>query len=304
LSRIFFFVGEALRALRRNAAPSVAAIVTIVVTTLLLGVLIPVLKASASKTQDVRSQLALRVFLYKDATKPQIKSVHHDLARLPHVTKVDYVSSKEALPILQQEVGKGPLRQGISQLNGKNPLPASFNIYPDDADHLDSIRTAITPPGPNGKPKPISSAIESISQSRQEANKIRSVTGAVKIILGVIALLLLVASLMLVANTIRLSIYARRREVEVMRLVGATNWFIRWPFVLEGFIVGLSGALLAVGILWLGKVTIVDPLANSFALVDNFSTVGFAPLVITLIAAAMAVSALGSGVTLRRFLRV
>ena len=83
---------------------------------------------------------------------------------------------------------------------------------------------------------------------------------------------------MLVANTIRLSIYARRREIEVMKLVGATNWFIRWPFVLEGLIVGLFGAALAVGILWAGKLTIIDPLAENFVLIDNFSTIGFVPL--------------------------
>ena len=119
-----------------------------------------------------------------------------------------------------------------------------------------------------------------------------------------IAVLLLVASLMLVANTIRLSIYARRREVEVMRLVGATNWFIRWPFVIEGLIVGLLGAGIAVGILWVGKVTIIDPLAQNFALIDNFSTIGFVPLIIVLLGASVVVSALGSGITLRRFLRI
>jgi cell division transport system permease protein len=120
----------------------------------------------------------------------------------------------------------------------------------------------------------------------------------------VIAILLVVASLMLVANTIRLSIYARRREVEVMRLVGATNWFIRWPFVIEGLVVGLSGAAIAVGMLWVGKVTIIDPLAQNFQLIDNFSTVGFETLVIALLAGAVVVAALGSGIVLRRFLRV
>jgi cell division transport system permease protein len=130
------------------------------------------------------------------------------------------------------------------------------------------------------------------------------VTKALKIVLVVITALLLIASLMLVGNTIRLSIYARRREVEVMRLVGATNWFIRWPFVLEGLMVGVLGAGIAVGILWLGKVTIVDPLSDNFAPVANLQTTGFGPLVAILIASAMAVSALGSGITLRRFLRI
>ena len=81
--------------------------------------------------------------------------------------------------------------------------------------------------------------------------------------LTVITALLLVASLMLVGNTIRLSIYARRREVEVMRLVGATRWFIRWPFMIEGVMVGFLGGLVAILILWLGKVTIVDPLSDT-----------------------------------------
>jgi cell division transport system permease protein len=123
-------------------------------------------------------------------------------------------------------------------------------------------------------------------------------------VLSVIAALLLVASVMLVGNTIRLSIYARRREVEVMRLVGATNWFIRWPFIIEGILVGIVGTGLAVGLLYVGKVTIVDPLASDFALVNNFSTVGFVPLVAALVAASIAISALGSGVVLRRFLRI
>ena len=167
------------------------------------------------------------------------------------------------------------------------------------------MRSSLQPTNSAGKPTPISAAIDPpIGQSREDANKIREVTGAVKIVLIVIAGLLLIASLLLVANTIRLSIYARRREVEVMRLVGATNWFIRWPFMIEGVIVGIAGAGIAVGLLVLGKVTIVDPLSGDFALVDNLSTMGFGPLVAMLVASAVVVSALGSGITLRRFLRV
>ena len=89
-----------------------------------------------------------------------------------------------------------------------------------------------------------------------------------------------------------------------MQLVGATDWFIRWPFVIEGMVVGLFGAAIAVGILFLGKVTIVDPLSDNFALVENLNTIAFGPLIAALVMGAMVVAALGSGVTLRRFLRI
>ena len=101
----------------------------------------------------------------------------------------------------------------------------------------------------------------------------RGATSAIRWVLGVISALLLVASLLLVANTIRLSIYARRREVEVMRLVGATNWFIRWPFMVEGLVCGLVGAGIAIGFLFLGKQVIVDPLANNFNLISSGHTI-------------------------------
>jgi cell division transport system permease protein len=132
------------------------------------------------------------------------------------------------------------------------------------------------------------------------------VTSALKIVLTVITALLIAASLMLVGNTIRLSIYTRRREVEVMRLVGATRWFIRWPFMIEGVVVGFVGGLIAILVLWLGKLTIVDPLSDSigFLAAQNSTTLSFPALVVILFAAAVLVSAVGSGITLRRFLKV
>jgi cell division transport system permease protein len=141
---------------------------------------------------------------------------------------------------------------------------------------------------------------------QQAAEKIVDVTSALKIVLTVITLLLIFASLMLVGNTIRLSIYTRRREVEVMRLVGATRWFIRWPFMIEGVVVGFVGGLVAILILWLGKITVVDPLSDSFSFLaaQNNSTLSFPALVAILFAAAVMVSTIGSGITLRRFLKV
>ena len=297
--RLGFFLGEAYRALRRNAAPSIAAVVTIAVTVLLVGVLVPVLDASGSKTEDVRSQLELKVFLYTDVGQGEIDALGNRIENIDHVAGVEYISPTEALTLLEEKLQDKSL---LDQLNS-NPLPPAYNVKLDDPDNLESVQAALSPPDATGKPQPISAAIDDIVTGDQ-TQQIREVTGAVKILLAVIAVLLAIASLFLVGNTIRLSIYARRREVEVMQLVGATDWFIRWPFVIEGLVVGLFGAGIAVGILFLGKVTIVDPLSDNFALVENLNTIAFGPLIAALVVGAMAVAALGSGVTLRRFLRI
>ena len=299
MSRFAFFLGEAYRALRRNAAPSLAAVVTIAVTVLLVGVLVPILDASGSKTDDVRDQLELKVFLFNDATQTEIDDLQGRIGGIEHVAGVDYISPEEALRILEQRLEDKSL---LDQLNS-NPLPPAFNVKLDDPDNLESVQAALSPPDSSGKPQPLGAAIDDIVTGDQ-TEAIRSVTSAVKILLIGIAVLLGIASLFLVGNTIRLSIYARRREVEVMQLVGATNWFIRWPFVIEGIVVGVMGSAIAVGIMVIAKAIIVDPLSDDLALIDNFNTIAFGPLIAALVVGSMALSALGSGVTLRRFLRI
>jgi cell division transport system permease protein len=305
MSRLLFFTQEAFRALRRNGAPSMAAIVTTVVTVILLGVLIPIFQTTQAKSNQVRDSLETRVAIFDDATQPEIAKLEDQLLAIPHVASVRLISKSEALDELTEDLGKKKSSELLTQLHA-NPLPANFSVKADDASNLDSVETAITPPGPNGKPQPISPIIQDQFNRQEDSKKIEQVTSALKIVLTVITALLIIASLMLVGNTIRLSIYTRRREVEVMRLVGATRWFIRWPFMIEGVVVGFFGGLVAILILWLGKLTIVDPLSNSigFLAAQNSTTLSFPALVAILFAAAVLVSAVGSGVTLRRFLKV
>ncbi|MGH2956970.1 MAG: permease-like cell division protein FtsX [Solirubrobacterales bacterium] len=305
MGRVFFFIAEGLRALRRSAAPSLAAIVTVAVTVILLGVLIPVLQTTSGKANEVRDQVGLRVFVEKGAAQQDVDALESSLQGIPHVQSVEFVSEEQALELLRERLKAEDKEDLTEQLPGAhNPLPASFNVKPDDLDNLPIVRSGILPPGPDGTPQPISPIIEEVADSRDEADDIRSVTGAVKWFLLVIAGLLMVASLMLVGNTIRLSIYARRREVEVMRLVGATNWFIRWPFMVEGLVCGFIGGVIAVGVLYLGKEAVVDPLSDSINLISSEGTIAFARLIVLLLAVAMGVSAIGSGLTLRRFLRI
>jgi cell division transport system permease protein len=305
MSRLLFFTQEAFRALRRNGAPSMAAVVTTVVTVILLGVLIPIFQTTQAKSDQVRDSLEFRVAIYDDATKPEIAKLEDQLQAIPHVSSVRLITKSEALHELTEDLGKQKSGELLTQLHS-NPLPANFEVKADDASNLDAVRAAVTPPGPNGKQQPISPIIQDVFDRQEDSKKIEQVTSALKIVLTVITALLVIASLMLVGNTIRLSIYTRRREVEVMRLVGATRWFIRWPFMIEGVVVGFFGGLVAILILWLGKLTIVDPLSDSigFLAAQNSTTLSFPALVAILFAAAVLVSAVGSGVTLRRFLKV
>jgi cell division transport system permease protein len=300
MGRIVFFFQEALRALKRNGAPSLAAIVTTVVTVVLLGMLIPIFQTAQGKSEEVRDQLNVQYALYDDATKAEIASLQKELEGIPHVAEVAFISKAAALDTLKSELKDKTI---VEELH-TNPLPNSFEVKADDAANLDSIQQAVYPNGPKGKS--ISPIISNPFDRQQSSEKIEQVTSALKVVLTVITALLVLASLMLVGNTIRLSIYTRRREVEVMRLVGATRWFIRWPFMIEGVVVGFIGGLLAILILWLGKITIVDPLSDSIGVLaaQNSTTLGFPALVAILFAASILVSTVGSGVTLRRFLKV
>ena len=289
--RLGFFLREAFRALSRSAAPSLAAMLTILITALVLGVFIPVVQATTGTADEVRARVVVDVYLRDGATDAQRASLRDRLIAMPNVKEVRYIPKEQALETMQRR------NKEAFALLGSNPLPDSFRVTPRDPDGVNAISTALTSP-----PRPL--AVDEVRNRRQDTDKILNATGLVKLVTAGLAALFVLASIALVANTIRLSIFARRREVEVMRLVGATNWFIRWPFVIEGVIVGLMGGIVAVLLLLIGKETFVDPLADRFELLAAPTTISFGVLAALLLGACVAVSAIGSGVTLRRFLRV
>jgi cell division transport system permease protein len=298
--RLGFFLREALRALRRNAVPSFAAVATVLVTVLVLGVFIPVVQATTGAANEIRSKVLVDVYLKTDASAADIdrvrRIVEHDT---PGVGKVQFIS-KEAAIRAEREAGRGD----YYDLLGTNPLPDLLRVTPQRPEDIVQVRDALAPVSPSGQRTVVDASIDEVQDRKENTDKILSATRVVKLTMGLLAGLLALASLLLVANTIRLSMYARRREVEVMKLVGATDWFIRWPFVIEGVLVGALGGITAILLLGVVKVSLVDPLAKDFALIAAPDTMNFPLLVAVLLGAAIAVSALGSGVSLRRFLRV
>lgn len=295
--RLGFFVREALRAMRRNRAPSIAALATIIVTLIVIGVFIPVVQATQGAANGVRSRVLVDVYLKTHASAAERNRVETELKNLPHVQRVVYESKQQALKQASSQ------DKAAYEILSYNPLPDTFHVYPDDPSNALALRAAImhAPGGGKGMMDP---SISSVSNHTQDTRKLLEVTKLVTITAGLLALLLTIASVLLIGNTIRLSLYARRREVEVMKLVGATDWFIRWPFVIEGTIVGSFGALVAIGVLGLAKILVLDPLSGSWTLISTPSTIAFVPLMLILVAAGIAVSAVGSGLSLRRFLRI
>jgi cell division transport system permease protein len=126
----------------------------------------------------------------------------------------------------------------------------------------------------------------------------------IEIVFVVAVAVLLVASILLIANTIRLSIFSRRREIEVMKLVGATNWFVRGPFMVEGLVTGALGAIGAIGLLLLGKELALGPLLGHFDTSSDVQAIAFSAIALILLLVGLSVGALGSGLTLRKHLRI
>ena len=296
--RPVFFFREALRALKRNAIPSFAAMATVLVTVLVLGVFIPVVQATTGAADAVRGKVIADVYLKASAKRADIDRVHRLLMSEPTVKSVQFVSKRQAY---ETERKRNPKAY---ELLGSNPLPDTFRVTPKRPEDITTLKDALNPPAPGGGRTVVDPAIDEVHNREEDTQKILSVTRVVKLTMALLAGLLGIASVLLIANTIRLSLYARRREVEVMKLVGATDWFIRWPFVLEGVIVGALGGVVAILLLAVVKIAVVDPLAADFALIAAPQTIDFRVLIAVLLAAAVAVSALGSGLSLRRFLRV
>jgi cell division transport system permease protein len=263
-----FFLKESVRSIRRNAVPSFAAFASVLVTTLVLGVFIPVVQATNGAANDVRGRVLVDVDLNTTATPAEEARVRAELVKAPHVKSVQFVSKQAGY---EQERKLNP--QAFA-LIGYNPLPDIYRVTPSNPNDAGAVRAELDQASPLGARLVTDPAIAAVQNRQAET------------------------------NTIRLSLFSRRREVEVMKLVGATDWFIRWPFVIEGLFLGALGGAAAIGLLALAKVTLVDPLANTVKLISQPDMIAFPLLIAILMGCAVAVSAAGSGLSLRRFLRV
>jgi cell division transport system permease protein len=286
--RLRLVFSEAFRSLRASMSTTMAATVTVLIGMFVLGLAIALGSWVLSWSDHVKKQLEVKVYFQPTASAKQIDNVRLLLAQNQEVKSFRFVSKAEALKEMRRKV------PDIVKNLAYNPLPASYEVIPKKAEYISSISRTLRNPVPAG--------VDKVKNGGETSKRVLKVGKYVELIFLVAVIVLLIASTLLIANTIRLSIFARRREIEVMKLVGATNWFVRGPFMLEGLICGLVGSVAAVVLLVLGDSVALPALSIGHS--DNAHAIALELNALIIIGTGLLLGAAGSGLTLRRFLRV
>jgi cell division transport system permease protein len=292
--RLKLLIAEAWRSLGANLSTTVAATMTVLIGMFLLGLFIALGTWTVSWSNHVKKELVVKVYFSNDATTAQKNDLARSLQQNQYVKQpngIRYVPKGRAF-----EQMKKRYPELVKNLTS-NPLPDSLEVTPNRGENVDKLYDSIVlpklPPG-----------VRKVNDGKQVSHRILKVAHVIEVVFTLATGVLLIASILLISNTIRLSIFSRRREIEVMKLVGATNWFVRGPFMLEGLICGLFGSLLAVFFLILGKAIALPSILPHLSGDSDVRALGFPETALILLGMGLALGAVGSGLTIRRFLRV
>jgi cell division transport system permease protein len=298
VERFKLIVTESLRSLGANVSTTLAATVTVLIGMFLLGLFIAFGSWVVSWSNHVKKELVVHVYYCtndtcaKEATTKQMNSIANLASQSPLVKRVIPVSKEQALAQMKkahpEEVGA----------LFTNPFPNALTVVPKQGDDVAKVAALFSASPALG--------IDKVDYGKKTTSKVLRLAHVIEGFFVVAVFLLLAASTLLIANTIRLSIFSRRREIEVMKLVGATNWFVRGPFMLEGVLCGVAGAVGAVVLLILGKEIALPSLLHTGPLNagSDVAAISFSLNALILVGTGLLLGAAGSGFTIRRFLQV
>ena len=288
-----YFVKETYKSIRRNGFMSFASISTVAVSLLVLGMFLMIFLNTNNLAQYLESQVQVSVYMQDSATAKELASVKDKLTKMPGVVKVTQVSKQQALERFKKRLGDQ--QQLLSSLGKENPFPNSFEIQVDSPERIKVLTPQI-----GQLPK-----VETAKFGQEVVEHLFQLTKILRFGGIILVVFLAMATLFIISNTIRLTVFARRKEVIIMKYVGATDWFIRWPFLLEGMTLGFCGAVVAS--LFINSI-------YSGLLERIHATLAFLPLLPTyplllyvdafLLVAGTGIGALGSYISLRKFLQV
>lgn len=289
-----YFISDALKSIKRNRTISIAAMVTVLITFFVFGTFILVALNFNKSIEDVASKVELKVYLADDIKKIDQREIEIKLGEQPGVKEVVYESKEEAFNSFQESLADNPgLLQGYTLKN--NPLPSSFIVKLESPDVASAVGESVKE----------MVGIESVSSQQDLIDTISRFVDGFKILGMGLFILFVGVSIFLITNTIKLTVYSRRREVGIMKFVGATDWFIRWPFIIEGIIIGAVGSLASSILLFFTYKAVVSAIVTNMFYVSLVPvTFVFSTLIWIFLAGGMIVGAIGSFVALRKFLVV
>jgi cell division transport system permease protein len=241
--RTSFFFSEALGSLRRNWVMTMAAILTVFISMCILGVALVTDRNLNQGATSLKNRILIKVFISDNATPEQVTALQQKIDSMPEIKKAVYISKDQALEAFRKMMGS-QANEILSALPN-NPLPADYDVYVKNSDQVESVAQQFVGNPAVDDAKPGSGLHDSVGYAKKTVRRMLGIINLIEKGMWVATSVFGVAAILLISTTVRLSIFARRREIEIMRLVGATNWFIRWPFVLEGFMTGLVGSVLA-----------------------------------------------------------
>ncbi|MFN2504855.1 MAG: permease-like cell division protein FtsX [Acidimicrobiales bacterium] len=294
--KVDYVTRETVTNLRRNLSMASAALLTVAVSLTLVGGALLVKQGVGRATIQWRGNIELSIFMKPEAAAQELEAVGRQLAAMPEVRESRYVSKPEAFDEFRKIFANEPdLRDSLTV----EQVPPSYRVEPREAEQTRLI----------GERFQDNAGVLRVSYAEEEVDALVSLTNFLQIMLWAVALVLLLAASLLILNTIRMAIFARRREVGIMKLVGATNWFIRIPFMLEGMIQGAAGAAIAFGVVWIGRGLMENRISNANNdiqlfrqfLVTSNDVMGTG---ILLLVVGVLVGTVGSAVAVSRFLDV
>ncbi|MPQ43145.1 permease-like cell division protein FtsX [Clostridium tarantellae] len=234
-----YFISDAFKSLKRNKTISFASMATVLATLFVFGAFLLTALNVKAGISNVQSKVEIKVFLKDDVTKEQQEQIKKAMSSVQGVKEVIYESRDEALKNFREQMKENEsILEGYDEAN--NPMPASFIAKLDTPDVATSVEKAITLS--DGK---LMIGVESIGNDQELIDTINSFANTIKWIGVALFIVLIAVSLFLIVNTIKITVYSRRREIGIMKFVGATDWFIRWPFIIEGIVIGVVGAIIA-----------------------------------------------------------
>ncbi|PJI07849.1 MULTISPECIES: permease-like cell division protein FtsX [Clostridium] len=298
VSTLKLFFIDALKSLKRNKTISTAAAATVAATLFILGICLLVLLNVRTGISDVRSKVQVQVYFKDDITIDQQKDVLDKLTKTSGITSIKFESKSDALSKFKNQLGS----ENKSLIEGmdRNPMPTSYVVSVSDADYASNVVKAL-----KNKNGGTLDGIEKVQDGRELINKITTITSTVQGVGIAIFIILAGVSLFLIGNTIKLTVYSRRREIGIMKYIGATDWFIRFPFIIEGMIIGIVGSVITI-IVTYNLYKVAYNKMNSSFLTMNIVSPSYVLVFMSweFILAGMFIGALGSIVVIRKFLDV